>query len=71
MLVSFWISEGVHDLIVHKKYILRGLRELKESSSMAVDILKIVSGGQESSSVSSLECIHLQYKVNCNLLTSF
>nr|GLL20597.1 putative E3 ubiquitin-protein ligase LIN [Ipomoea trifida] len=41
--------EGVHDLTVHTKDILQGLRELEESSSLAVDILKTVSGGQESS----------------------
>nr|GLL27711.1 putative E3 ubiquitin-protein ligase LIN-1 [Ipomoea trifida] len=41
--------EGMHDLTAHIKDILRGLRELKKSSRLAVDMLKLFSEEQESS----------------------
>ncbi|KAK9269400.1 hypothetical protein L1049_001173 [Liquidambar formosana] len=44
--------EGLHDLTLHMKDILKGLRELKKSSPLAYELLKIFSEGQESSAVS-------------------
>ncbi|KAA8534947.1 hypothetical protein F0562_029950 [Nyssa sinensis] len=41
--------EGLHDLTSHMKDILKGLRELKKSSVMAFDMLKVFSEGHESS----------------------
>ncbi|XP_019150842.1 PREDICTED: putative E3 ubiquitin-protein ligase LIN-1 [Ipomoea nil] len=41
--------EGMHDLTAHMKDIMRGLRELKKSSRLAVDMLKLFSEEQESS----------------------
>ncbi|GFS41204.1 hypothetical protein Acr_00g0073010 [Actinidia rufa] len=41
--------EGLRDVSPHMKDILRGLRELKKSSTMAFDMLKVFSEGHESS----------------------
>ncbi|PIA64874.1 hypothetical protein AQUCO_00100385v1 [Aquilegia coerulea] len=42
--------EGLRDLTLHVKDILKGLRELKKQSSLASEMLKIFSEGQDSSS---------------------
>ncbi|XP_059634944.1 putative E3 ubiquitin-protein ligase LIN [Cornus florida] len=41
--------EGLQDLTSHMKDILKGLRELKKSSVVAFDMLKVLSEGHESS----------------------
>ncbi|XVE54241.1 hypothetical protein DITRI_Ditri03aG0064600 [Diplodiscus trichospermus] len=41
--------EGLHDLASHMKDILKGLRELRKSSPLALEIMKVLSEGQESS----------------------
>ncbi|KAL3535729.1 hypothetical protein ACH5RR_004190 [Cinchona calisaya] len=42
-------SEGLHDLTAYMKDILKGLRELKKSSALAVHMLKVLSEEHESS----------------------
>ncbi|XP_027066715.1 putative E3 ubiquitin-protein ligase LIN [Coffea arabica] len=42
-------TEGLQDLAVHMKDILKGLRELKKSSAFAVQMLKLLSEEHESS----------------------
>ncbi|KAH0743077.1 hypothetical protein KY290_031070 [Solanum tuberosum] len=41
--------EGLHDLTIHVKDILKGLRELKKSSTMAVEVFNLFSEERESS----------------------
>ncbi|KAM0944405.1 putative transcription factor WD40-like family [Dioscorea sansibarensis] len=41
--------DGVHDLTSYIKYILKALRELKKSSALASEMLKLLSDGQETS----------------------
>ncbi|XP_055822313.1 putative E3 ubiquitin-protein ligase LIN-1 isoform X2 [Solanum dulcamara] len=41
--------EGLHDIIIHVKDILKGLRELKKSSTMAVEVFNLFSEERESS----------------------
>lgn len=41
--------EGLHDLTIHAKDILKGLRELKKSSTVAVEVFNIFSEERESS----------------------
>ncbi|XP_021277287.1 putative E3 ubiquitin-protein ligase LIN isoform X1 [Herrania umbratica] len=41
--------EGLHDLTSYMKDILKGLRELRKSSPLAFEIIKVLSEGQESS----------------------
>ncbi|KAK6944946.1 U-box domain [Dillenia turbinata] len=41
--------EGLHDLTTYMKDILKGLRELKKSSTLAFDMLKVFSEGNDSS----------------------
>lgn len=48
------ISEGLRDLDPYMKDILKGLRELKKSSPVAFEMLKVLSEGNDSSSVSCL-----------------
>lgn len=47
-------SDGLHDLTSYIKYILKALRELKKSSALAYEMLKLLSDGQETSAVSFL-----------------
>jgi hypothetical protein len=44
-------SEGMHDIATYIKDVLRTLRELKKSSGLAFEMLKLLSDGQESSIV--------------------
>lgn len=46
------IAEGLRDLSSYMKDVLKGLRELRKYSPLAVKMLKIVSKGTESSTVS-------------------
>ncbi|XP_039124165.1 putative E3 ubiquitin-protein ligase LIN-2 [Dioscorea cayenensis subsp. rotundata] len=41
--------DGLHDLTSYIKYILKALRELKKSSALAYEMLKLLSDGQETS----------------------
>nr|CAD1843381.1 unnamed protein product [Ananas comosus var. bracteatus] len=41
--------EGMHDVTLHIKDVVKTLRELKKSSVLAYDMLKLLSDGQESS----------------------
>ncbi|XP_010323417.2 putative E3 ubiquitin-protein ligase LIN-1 isoform X2 [Solanum lycopersicum] len=41
--------EGLHDLTIHVKDILKGLRELKKSSTLAVEVFNLFSEERESS----------------------
>ncbi|XP_076896077.1 putative E3 ubiquitin-protein ligase LIN-1 [Bidens hawaiensis] len=41
--------DGVHDIIIYKKDISKGLREFKKSSTVAFEMLKVFSEGNESS----------------------
>ncbi|XP_017611574.2 putative E3 ubiquitin-protein ligase LIN [Gossypium arboreum] len=41
--------EGLRDLSSYMKHILKGLRELRKSSSLALEIMKLLSEGQDSS----------------------
>ncbi|XWS72048.1 hypothetical protein CRYUN_Cryun02cG0007400 [Craigia yunnanensis] len=41
--------EGLHDLTSYMKDILKGLRELRKSSPLAFEIMKVLSDGQDSS----------------------
>ena len=50
-------SDGVHDLTSFIKYILKALRELKKSSALASEMLKLLSDGQETSAVRFLSLI--------------
>lgn len=49
-----YISDGLRDLKTYMKDILKGLRELKKSSLVAFELLKVLSEGNDSSSVSCL-----------------
>jgi hypothetical protein len=44
-------SEGMQDIATYIKDVLRTLRELKKSSGLAFEMLKLLSDGQESSIV--------------------
>jgi hypothetical protein len=44
-------SEGMHDITTYIKDVLKTLRELKKSSGLAFEMLKLLSDGQESSVV--------------------
>ena len=44
-------SEGMHDITSYIKDVLKTLRELKKSSGLAFEVLKLLSDGQESSVV--------------------
>lgn len=46
------VSEGMHDLTLYGKEILKGLRELKKSSVVAFEVLKSLADGNDSSNVS-------------------
>lgn len=52
------IADGLHDMASYVKEIIKSLRELKKSSSLAYEMLKLFSDGQESSAVSLIShCI--------------
>lgn len=44
-------SDGMQDIATYIKDVLKTLRELKKSSGLAFDMLKLLSDGQESSIV--------------------
>ncbi|RRT61972.1 hypothetical protein B296_00019251 [Ensete ventricosum] len=51
-------EEGLLDLTLHIKDILKTLRELKKSSGLAYEMLKLLSDGQDSSDESILHLVH-------------
>jgi hypothetical protein len=51
-ILEMCISEGLRDLTFSMKDIMKGLRELKKSSPLAFEMLKVFSEGRDSSSVS-------------------
>lgn len=53
MLMDRCCVEGLHEVTINVKGILRNLRELKKSSVVATEMLKDLSEGQDPSSVSS------------------
>jgi hypothetical protein len=80
--VSVWLcvilqrrfSEGMHDITTYIKDVLKTLRELKKSSGLAFEMLKLLSDGQESSVVMLpgfvvVNCIFKKKTKNCR--TSF
>ena len=52
--MALCLAEGMGVVTSHWKDILTGLRELKKSSTMAFDMLKVFSEGSDSSAVSFL-----------------
>lgn len=51
--------EGMHDITTYIKDVLRTLRELKKSSGLAFEMLKLLSDGQESSVVMALRYLQI------------
>jgi len=48
----------MHDITTYIKDVLKTLRELKKSSGLAFEMLKLLSDGQESSAVMALNYLH-------------
>lgn len=48
------LSEGMNVLTLHIKDIMKTMRELKKSSVIAYEMLKLLSDGKESSTVSAM-----------------
>jgi hypothetical protein len=51
----------MHDITTYIKDVLKTLRELKKSSGLAFEMLKLLSDGQESSIVMPLSFSNLHY----------
>lgn len=61
---KFFFVEGMHDITTYIKDVLKTLRELKKSSGLAFEMLKLLSDGQESSVVMPLDqlpALHSQF----------
>ena len=69
--LGLYLAEGLCDISPHMKDILRGLRELKKSSTMVFDMLKVFSEGHESSAVSFLYLILFSFKKRNFLMSTF
>jgi hypothetical protein len=61
-ILEMWISEGLRDLTFSMKDIMKGLRELKKSSPLAFEMLKVFSEGHDSSSVSFSWFLYFSFK---------